>query len=182
MERCTSQKFSSSSSWTSSDPGLGKRGIMIEPVWLRIVLDVSALVAGAIAVVTFWKNARLKRAEWLYNLHAKFFESASYKRMRRVVDYEPKPEFGNLRAALTSGGDETIAEDFVDYLNFFEFIASLWRLKQLSIKEIAMVFEYYVLRLRDHDFIMHFIATEGFENLDLLIAELGEHRRSAASK
>jgi hypothetical protein len=33
---------------------------MIEPGWLRIVLDVSALVAGAIAVVTFWKSARLR--------------------------------------------------------------------------------------------------------------------------
>jgi hypothetical protein len=102
--------------------------------------------------------------------------------MRRVVDYEPKPEFGNLRAALTSGGDETIAEDFVDYLNFFEFIASLWRLNQISIKEVAMVFEYYVLRLRDHDFIMHYIETQGFENLDLLITKLGEHRKSVTNE
>ena len=150
---------------------------MTEPLWLRLVLDISALVAGSIAVVTFMKNARLKRAEWLYSLHTKFFESGSYKRMRYIVDYEPKPEFGNLRDALTSGGDEKLAEEFVDYLNFFEFIASLWMLRQLNINEILMVFEYYVLRLRDHDFIMRFIETQGFENLEKLIVKLDNRKR-----
>jgi hypothetical protein len=146
---------------------------MVEPDWLKLILDVSALVGGGLALWTFWRNARLRRAEWLYNLHAKFYESSNYKRMRYTLDYEPQPEFDKLRNAVNTGGNDELAEALVDYLNFFEFIATLWKLKQLTIKEIAMIFEYYVLRLRDHDFVMSFIAKNGFENLDRLIIKLG---------
>lgn len=152
---------------------------MVEPAWLKVLLDVLPVVTGVIAVSTgiiavrtFRKNAELRRAEWLYNLHAKFFESESYKEMRRVIDYEPQPEFGNLREALTQNVNPQLAERFVDYLNFFEFVASLWKLKQITTDEIAMVFEYYVRQLGDHEFVMHFVATNSFENLEQLIPEL----------
>ncbi len=152
---------------------------MAEPGILRTILDVSTLIGGVIAVVggvtavvTFTKNAKLKRAEWLYNLHAKFYESPTYKPMRRIIDYAPQAEIGRLEASLTQGGDDELAESLVDYLNFFEFIASLWKLNQLKLREVAMVFEYYVLRLRDHEFVMTFIETEGFESLSELIDRL----------
>lgn len=149
---------------------------MVEPLWLKLLLDFSALVAGGFAVFTFWKNSKLRRAEWLYNLHAKFFESPNYKEMRYIVDYKPQPEFGNLREALTLDVNGRLAEEFVDYLNFFEFVASLWKLKQISSEEIAMIFEYYVLNLGDHDFVMDFVNTRGFENLKQLIPELRKQK------
>lgn len=149
---------------------------MVEPVWLKVLLDVSALIAGGIAVFTFWKNSRLRRAEWLYNLHAKFFESPNYKKMRYVIDYKSQPDFSNLPDALTQGVPHQLAEDFVDYLNFFEFVASLWKLRQITIEEIAMVFEYYVRQLGDHTFVMDFIATNGFESLNQLIPELRQRK------
>src|SRR5207247_10403339 len=37
-----------------------------------------------------------------------------------------------------------ISEPFVLYLNFFEFVASLWKLEQLSLREIKMLFQYYI--------------------------------------
>ena len=85
-----------------------------------------------------------------------------------------------LKDVLASGESDELVELFVDYLNLFEFIASLWRLKQLSLEEINMMFEYYLRRLNDFDFIADFIRKQGFENLNALLIEMGKkpHRRT----
>lgn len=140
------------------------------------ILKISGLAGGIVAVVTFWQNAKLKRAEWLYQLHAKFYESPAYKRIRHMLDYRPDPEFANLRTAVTEGGHDELAEAFVDYLNFFEFVASLWKMGQLKQSEIAMIFEYYLLNLKDHEFVMEFVRRNGFENLETLIDRVSADR------
>ncbi|HEV7239103.1 MAG TPA: hypothetical protein VGQ36_07670 [Thermoanaerobaculia bacterium] len=109
----------------------------------RYVLQLFGIGASVVALVTYWRNVRTKRAEWLSALHAKFFESTNYKSMRHIIDYEPT-EFATLRQCIVEGGSDQLVESFVDYLNFFEFIASLWKLKQLSIDEVAMMFDYYL--------------------------------------
>lgn len=144
---------------------------------LDTILKISGLVGGIIALVTFWRNAKLKRAEWLYQLHAKFYESPAYKRIRHMLDYQPDPGFADLRLAVTQGGHDELAEAFVDYLNFFEFVVSLWKLDQLKQREIKMIFEYYLLNLKDHKFVMDFIQQNGFENLEALIARVSTDRR-----
>ena len=143
---------------------------------LDAILKISGLLGGIIALVTFWRNAKLKRAEWLYQLHAKFYESPAYKRVRHMLDYQPDPEFADLREAVTQGGHDELAEAFVDYLNFFEFVASLWKMGQLNQREIAMIFEYYLLNLKKHEFVMEFITHNGFENLEALIARVSADR------
>jgi hypothetical protein len=142
---------------------------------LDTILKVSGLAGGIVALVTFWRNAKLKRAEWLYQLHAKFYESPAYKRIRHMLDYQP-PAFANLRAAVTTGGHDELAEAFVDYLNFFEFVASLWKMGQLREGEISMIFEYYLLNLKEHEFVMEFIRRNGFENLEALITRVSAAR------
>lgn len=70
----------------------------------------------------------------------------------------------------TKRGVETdLTEALVDYLNFFEFVASLWKLKQLSRREILMLFEYYLKRINDHQFVVGYIEKEGFESLAELL-------------
>ncbi len=146
---------------------------------LDTILKISGLVGGIIALLTFWRNAKLKRAEWLYQLHAKFYETGAYKRIRHTLDYQPAPEFNNLRVAVTKGGHDELAEAFVDYLNFFEFVASLWKIGQLSLREIAMIFDYYLRNLKQHQFVMDFIRQNGFENLDALVAQISKDRPRA---
>lgn len=138
---------------------------------LRYVLQLVGIVAPVIALITYRRNVRTKRAEWLSALHAKFFESTNYKSIRHIIDYEPA-EFVTLRECIAQGGSDQLVESFVDYLNFFEFIASLWKLKQLSLDEVAMMFEHYLNNLASHQFIVDFVAAHGFENLAALIAEL----------
>jgi len=62
-----------------------------------------------------------------------------------------------LRGALQNHTEESLEEKLVDYLNFCEFIASLWKLRQLPIKEIQMMFEYYIRRLESYDFILEYL-------------------------
>ncbi len=60
----------------------------------------------------------------------------------------------------------------MDYLNFFEYIASLSRLGQLSQPEILMLFEYYLRLASDREFVRKFIREQGFENLELLLSKI----------
>ena len=95
--------------------------------------------------------------------------------MRSIIDYETA-ELSAIREAIAAGRHEPLVELFVDYLNFFEFIASLWKLGQLSETEIAMLFEYYLDNLGEHDFILSFITDEGFENLSGLRVALKKRK------
>src|SRR5437763_6463265 len=117
--------------------------------FIRVVPQLIAVVPALLALATYRKNARTKRAEWLSTLHAKFFESENYKRIRSILDYE-QPELAILRKLVSSGDYDELAELLVDYLNFFEFIASLWKLGQLDIEEVATLFEYYLTNLSAH--------------------------------
>lgn len=137
--------------------------------WLDLVLRLSTLVAGALAVLAFWRTAKVRRAEWLSSLHAKFFESPNYKHVRSVLDYEVEPEFSRLQELIASGAHDELVEEFADYLNFFEFVASLWQLRQLKSGEVLMLFEYYLSLLYRHDFVRGYIQSQSFENLEKLI-------------
>jgi hypothetical protein len=134
-----------------------------------LVLKGSALMGGALAVWTFWRTAKVRRAEWLSSLHSRFFESDRYKAIREILDYQREPDFSRLRSVIASGEPDKLAEDFTDYLNFFEFVASLNALGQVKSQEISMLFQYYLELLCKHDFIRTFIRQEGFERLDKLL-------------
>jgi hypothetical protein len=72
-----------------------------------------------------------------------------------------------------------MAEALVDYLNFFEFVASLRRLGQIRSKEVEMLFRYYLSLLHRHPFVLEFVRTQDFENLTALLAESVPARRPA---
>lgn len=60
----------------------------------------------------------------------------------------------------------------VDYLNFFEFIASLHKLGQIRKEEVLMLFRYYLKLIENQGDIRTCIAENGFENLDGLLKDL----------
>lgn len=146
--------------------------------WFDLILKVSALVGGALAILTFWRTAKVRRAEWLSNLHAKFFEGSAYKQIRRALDSsESDAELSQLRSSIAADSSSELVEAFVDYLNFFEFVASLRKLRQLKSKEISMLFDYYLRLLCKHEFVRDYIRKHGFEELDALIVECVERKK-----
>jgi len=135
-----------------------------------------AAIGGAITIYIYYRNSQLERAQWLYSLFEKFFYQERYAEIRRLLDYDNEEELERLKKALKSHSEEQLEENLVDYLNFFEFIATLWQLRQLPIKEIRMMFDYYIQRLGDYDFIMNYLNQEGFEGLSELVAEVKKLR------
>src|SRR5580704_14079704 len=115
------------------------------------------IIGAAITIYIYYRNSNLRRAEWLYSLFEKFYYQSSYADIRRILDYGNEDSVQRLRGALQSHTEESLEEKLVDYLNFFEFIASLWKLRQLPIKEIQMMFEYYIRRLESYDFILEYL-------------------------
>jgi hypothetical protein len=132
---------------------------------LFTVQDLSQIVSALgifIGVITYCRNLKLKRAEWLKSLFEKFYENPQYKIVRHKID----------------AGNELIKEkDLVDYLNFFEFVASLWKLNQIKKKEVLMLFEYYLNLLNHHPEIYQYIEKYGFENLISLLKMMGKKRK-----
>src|SRR5215213_10150888 len=116
--------------------------------YTRVLLDLFAIIGGTIAIATYRRNARVRRAEWLSSLHSKFFETPTYKRIRQVLEARDE-RFVALRQAVADNQTNDDVELFVDYLNFFEFVGSLRELGQLSTDEIDRLFDYYLKQLTD---------------------------------
>ena len=141
--------------------------------WIEVGKIALTVLGAAVALWQYRISTQLKKAEWIESLHTKFFESATYKRVRRILDYESSPDFANLKSGLAgedeAGAHDELCESFVDYLNFFEFIASLGELGQLSNREISKLFDYYLRLLQRHGFIVQYIRDNGFESLGKIL-------------
>ncbi len=136
-----------------------------------IVFYVMSTVAVLASYGSFRRNHRVRRLEWLSNLYRQFFQESNYKRIRRIIDYDTS-ELKTIDAAIKADCAHELVELMVDYLNFFEFVAGLWKSRELEKKEICILFEYYLSLLKDHSFLMDYIKNSGFENLHELLAEI----------
>ena len=131
---------------------------------IQIAFWILSLIGIFIAWTTFRQNTKLRRAEWLRSLFEKFYESDHYKDIRSKID--------STTIQHDVSGNSLLEEKLVDYLNFFEFIASLWKLKQLKKNEVLMLFDYYLKNINRLDFLKLYISNYGFENLAALLKEV----------
>ena len=97
-------------------------------------------------------------------LYEEFYDDPKHKYIRRVLDYDLEEDLKKLQDAIKNNSNPELEEKLVDYLYFFEFISSLWQMKQISIGEIDMLFEYYVELLLEHEFIPPYLEKEGYKN------------------
>ena len=136
---------------------------------LKALGGVVALLGLAIALVNYRRSVKTKRAEWLASLHEKFFESDRYKDIRRVLDYHAEPQYAELVNAIVTGVHHTLADELYRYLNFFELLAGLRLLGQISNEEIIGLFDYDLRLMKQHDFIVAALRPQGFERLAELL-------------
>jgi hypothetical protein len=132
----------------------------------------AGIVGGGFALWTFVRASRTRRAEWLASLHEQFFEKGRYVSVRRVLDYRSEPEYSELRMAIAQEQHHELADEFYRYLNFFEFLAGLRELRQISDQEILSLFEYDLRMLGDHKFVVDALKPQGFEHLLDLLSRL----------
>jgi hypothetical protein len=124
----------------------------------------AAAVLGAVRI--YYRKVTLERATWLSSLYSKFYEAPDLKRIRKVLDDNP-PDAPQVEELVR---DED--SDLTDYLNFFEFMAYLKARGQLSKRDIAALFDYYLRLLSKHKDVRRYVADDknGYGYLKILIA------------
>ncbi|MHB8181788.1 MAG: hypothetical protein ACYC45_02420 [Acidithiobacillus ferriphilus] len=139
---------------------------------LKALFYLTGLLGFIVGVWTYRASLSLQRAKWLSELYDKFYHQDRYHEMRKTLDYMQPDEIKHLSEALNSHSENALEEEFVDYLNFFHFIAILVESNQITHKEVNLMFSYYISMLRKHDFIINYMKKEGFNTLVNLVTEL----------
>lgn len=118
------------------------------------VFHLLAAISVVIAAAAYWKNSALERARWLSSLYTKFYEAPDLKFTREVLDCN-SPNSPDVKKLV----EEQDAR-FTDYLNFFEFMAYLKACGQLSHKDVAALFDYYLRILSKHDDVRKYVLDD----------------------
>jgi len=139
--------------------------------WLYVLKDwtpwaatVVGVITGVIAVRNYGNARRLEKARWALQLYEKFYEREDLKEIRKTLD-------GNTDTDAVTTLVKNQPDSFTDYLNFFEFIAFLWRREQMSLEDVNDLFDYYLECLWRHSSVAAYIGdTEnGYEQLSRLL-------------
>src|SRR5579862_1162115 len=136
---------------------------------LKALGGLVALIGGPLALLTYRRSVKTRRAEWLQSLHERFFETDRYTEIRRVLDYKEQPAYDELAVAVQSGIHHDLTDELWRYLNFFELLAGLKELRQISDKEIVRLFDYDLRLIKGQEFILKALEPEGFDGLDKLL-------------
>ena len=93
-----------------------------------LALALAAIVAGFLAISDYRSRVLAEKSKWFLQLYEKLFENPQYKHVRRKLDYGDMDEIKVLirhdaQNLEFSEAQQTIFDQFTDYLNFFEFIA-----------------------------------------------------------
>ncbi|HEY2351212.1 MAG TPA: hypothetical protein VGH83_01795 [Candidatus Acidoferrum sp.] len=143
-----------------------------------LILACAAILAGSLAYQDYRSKVTAEKSKWLLQLYEKLFENAHYKEVRRKMDYDETEEIKRLIHADAKGAKFTPEQQaefdaFTDYLNFFELIARLKAIGQLSGDDIKATFDYYLkllVRQRNPE-IRGYLVKDGFENLNKILSD-----------
>lgn len=152
---------------------------------IDLIIKAVAFIVTAIGIIfaaltfrsnskTLERNSLLEKAKWLNQLYEKFFEKPIYSEIRELLDYNSSPneKYTRLKDVIErkSDSESKLQEQLVVYLNFFEYIATLWKTGQITERDVHMMFGYYIKNLEKHDWLMSFAKENEFKNLSLLIS------------
>ena len=112
----------------------------------------AAGVLGAVRI--YYKKSALERATWLSSLYSKFYEAPDLKRIRKALDNNPSDALEVEELVRNEDPDLT------DYLNFFEFMAYLEARGQLSKRDVAALFDYYLRLLSKHKDVRRYVGDD----------------------
>ena len=142
-------------------------------VLVKIAQIVGFVLAGVSLVftaITYFKNNKLKRGEWLKSLFEKFYEGKMFSKIRKEIEYE----WIGIYLEVNENGEvknEENEEELVDYLNFFEFISTLVVNGHLRKSEVNQMFGYFLKAINRNGFLKNYLVKYDFENLNELLKE-----------
>jgi gamma-glutamylcyclotransferase (GGCT)/AIG2-like uncharacterized protein YtfP len=132
---------------------------------LKAIAFLSSSGAFIWGVLKYARSIRQQHANWLHKLFVAFYETDGFKRVRKLYDEKPidAPKvFTDIQAE----------HDLDDYLNFFEFIAGLVKMKQVTLTEVQSMFEYWIRLMQADLDTLTYLRRFGYENLLWLMDKL----------
>lgn len=128
-----------------------------------------ATLAAIFAVLTYRKNAKTRRAEFLVQLHKAFFVEEKYQNIRRVLDSADESAGSDLFRLI----DEE-SEELIDFLKFFEFNAYLEKCGNISSNDLNAGLGYYLKLLKRRTSLRRYIMAHenSFEHLRALLGKI----------
>lgn len=146
------------------------------PSWLETLKTALEILGGFTALVAFAIKIWTDRAGWITKLYEKFYEKAELKHIRNLLDI-PIGEGDQRNIDSMTGPNPTdfaLAGKYGDYLNFFEYVASLWCHWQLTYNEVIGLFGYDLCRIMATPKVYQDIqnARMGYEKLRKLLGEM----------
>jgi gamma-glutamylcyclotransferase (GGCT)/AIG2-like uncharacterized protein YtfP len=150
------------------------QGSILLDLIVKCVTVASLIAAGVsafLAARSYGQSVRLKRAEWLRGLHQQFYESDRYREMRRILDYESDRELSRIQKNLEEGQQDAYVDQLFAYLNFFEFVAGLLTLKQVTFDDLMLLFEYHLHVIARNHTAFAQVVEGGYEKLAGLLLD-----------
>jgi hypothetical protein len=129
----------------------------------------AALIVAFSALVAYWqfaRNSRAQRAQWLVSLFERFYERDIYRDVRRDLEWN---QGGTINQSIESDEYDAFEEKWTDYLNFFELIAYLREIGQLSDEDIKAMFQYWLRQLQGYG---EYLRSNGYDKLGRLLVTM----------
>ncbi|HEX3556111.1 MAG TPA: hypothetical protein VIA62_23070 [Thermoanaerobaculia bacterium] len=111
----------------------------------------------------------------MFDLYQRFWEQKTLRGMRIRIDV-------GHTGFVKEDTDLDLLGELDDYLNFFEFIAYLWKRRELKLKEVRAIFEYPLQMIARDQAVLGYISQYGYDELGGLLRRLGYvgQKRSSA--
>jgi hypothetical protein len=137
--------------------------------FLEIAAYVIAMLAAVGSAWQYRRNSLRERARWLFELYQRLYEQRTLRAMRiRLDSHDTK--------FVSEESDLGLLADLDDFLNFFEFIAYLWKKRELQLEEVRALFAYPLRTIAEDEAVMAYVSKYGYDDdLGALLKELGSH-------
>jgi hypothetical protein len=87
-------------------------------VGLELIKVFLTAVAGGLALYAFWRNLKVRRAEWLASLYERFYLNVDFKKIRALLDYDSPERTKLLKCLETDPENASTLESLVGDLQF----------------------------------------------------------------
>ncbi len=132
---------------------------------LQAVVYATAILAAIGSLWQYRRNSRRERTRWLFDLYQRFWEQKTLRGMRIRVDV------GDT-GFVKEDKDLDLLGELDDYLNFFEFIAFLWKRRELKLEEVRALFEYPLQTIARDEAVLGYVRRYSYDELAGLLTEL----------
>jgi hypothetical protein len=134
--------------------------------WMETAFYIIGIGAAFASFLQYRQNSVRERAKWLFELYQRFYEQSKLRNMRITLD-EHDTQF------VQAESDRESLADLDEFLNFFEFLAFLWKSGEIKEQEVHAMFDYPLATIGTDRRVMDYLVKYGYEKLAEMLEKMG---------